>query len=133
MRDCFNFEKSLANDLSTFHINQPDNLDLKKLESELLVVRGIWELILEWQTAWDEWRKGNFWQMNIDIMEDTAISLYKEFNILNKRYMERDWEMLQVTTKIVDSFRRTMPLITALKNPCMRKRHWDNVRDVVGV
>ncbi|XP_004521647.2 dynein heavy chain 2, axonemal [Ceratitis capitata] len=133
VRDCFNFEKSLANDLSTFHINQPDNLDLKKLESELLVVRGIWELILEWQTAWDEWRKGNFWQMNIDIMEETAISLYKEFNILNKRYMERDWEMLQVTTKIVDSFRRTMPLITALKNPCMRKRHWDNVRDVVGV
>lgn len=108
-------------------------MDLKKLENELQVVKGIWELILVWQNAWDEWRRANFWQINIDTMEDTAINLYKEFNTLNKRYIDRDWEMLQVTTKTVDSFRRTLPLITALKNPCMRKRHWDNVRDTVGV
>lgn len=108
-------------------------MDLKKLQNELQVVKSIWGLILEWQTAWDEWRRSNFWQINIDVMEDTAINLYKEFNTLNKRYIDRDWEMLQVTTKTVDSFRRTLPLITALKNPCMRKRHWDNVRDTVGV
>ncbi|XP_023298158.2 dynein axonemal heavy chain 2 [Lucilia cuprina] len=131
--DCFKFEQSLINDLSTFFINQPENLDLKKLSTEVQIVKGIWSLISEWQNAWNEWRVGNFWKINIDIMEDTAISLYKEFSALNKKYYNRAWDMLIVTTKNLDSFRRTLPLITALKNPCMRKRHWDRVRNLMQV
>lgn len=132
-KDCFKFEQSLINDLATFYINQPENSDLKTLSSEVQIVKGIWELILEWQNAWNEWRTGNFWKINIDIMEDTALSLYKEFSGLNKKYYNRNWDMLIVTTKNLDSFRRTLPLITALKNPSMRKRHWDRVRNLMQV
>lgn len=121
------------NDLETFFINQPDNLELRKLASEVEILRGIWTLILEWQNAWNEWRAGNFWNINIDMMEDTALSLYKEFSALNKKYYSRSWDMLIVVTKNLDSFRRTLPLITALKNPCMRSRHWDRVRDLMQV
>lgn len=127
------FEESLINDLATFHINQPENSDLKKLMTELQIVEGIWDLILEWQTTWNEWRVGNFWKINIDLLEDTALSLYKEFNTLNKKYYPRGWDMLIVTTKTLDGFRRTLPLITALKNPCMRKRHWDRVKELMQV
>lgn len=129
--ECFKFEQSLINDLSTFYINQPENLDLKKLYNEVQIVKGIWSLISEWQNAWNEWRLGNFWKINIDLMEDTALSLYKEFSALNKKYYTRSWDMLIVTTKNLDSFRRTLPLITALKNPSMRKRHWDRVRNLM--
>lgn len=108
-------------------------MDLRKLQAEVKIIQGIWELVLEWQTAWNDWRTGNFWKINIDIMEETAINLYKEFNLLNRKYFERSWEILQVTTRNVDSFRRTLPLITALKNPCMRKRHWDRVRNIMQV
>lgn len=108
-------------------------MDLKKLGSELKIVKGIWELILEWQNTWNEWRVGNFWKINIDLLEDTALGLYKEFSTLNKKYYPRGWDMLIVTTKNLDGFRRTLPLITALKNPCMRKRHWDRVRDLMQV
>ncbi|KAM7351793.1 dynein heavy chain 2, axonemal kl-2 isoform 2-T2 [Cochliomyia hominivorax] len=131
--ECFKFEQSLINDLLTFNINQPDNLDLRKLFSEVQIVKGIWNLILEWQNAWNEWRTGNFWKINIDLMEDTALSLYKEFSALNKKYFTRNWDMLIVTTKNLDSFRRTLPLITALKNPSMRERHWNRVRDLMQV
>lgn len=31
----------------------------------------------------------------------------------------------------VDKFRRTLPLITDLKNPAMRSRHWRQVKDVL--
>ena len=32
----------------------------------------------------------------------------------------------------VDQFRRTMPLITDLKNVAMRPRHWQQIRDDLG-
>lgn len=31
----------------------------------------------------------------------------------------------------VDKFRRTLPLITVLKNPAMRLRHWKRVKDTI--
>lgn len=31
----------------------------------------------------------------------------------------------------VDKFRRTLPLITELKNPAMRPRHWQRVKDTI--
>lgn len=31
----------------------------------------------------------------------------------------------------VDKFRRTLPLITVLKNPAMRSRHWKQVKDTI--
>ncbi|KAL9923028.1 dynein heavy chain 2, axonemal kl-2 [Glossina fuscipes fuscipes] len=133
VEECFKFEESLINDLAIFSINLGENADLRKLLVELKIVRDIWELILEWQDNWNEWRTGNFWQINIDLMEDTALGLYKEFNTLFKKYYSRNWDMLIQTTKTLDSFRRTLPLITALKNPSMRKRHWDKVRQAVQV
>lgn len=36
------------------------------------------------------------------------------------------------TRNRVDAFRRTLPLIGDLKNPSMRKRHWDRVRKAIG-
>jgi len=120
-------------DLAVFNVNQPESIDLRKLDSEVKIVQIIWQLILDWQTNWEGWKKGNFWKMNINEMEDTALSLYKEFSVLNKKFYDRHWEMLETTTKNLDSFRRTLPLITALKNPCMRERHWNSVRDVIQV
>lgn len=133
VEDCFKFEESLKNDLSVFNVNQPENIDLQKLDKEVKIVQNIWLLILDWQTNWEHWRKDNFWKINIDEMEDKALSLYKEFSTLRKNYYDRNWNMLDVTTRCIDSFRRTLPLITALRNPNMRDRHWKRVRDVMQV
>ena len=41
---------------------------------------------------------------------------------------DKNWEILEVSRSRVDQFRRTVPLITDLKNPAMRQRHWDQVQ-----
>jgi len=33
----------------------------------------------------------------------------------------------------VDRFRRTLPLITDLKNPAMRPRHWQQLKDIMNI
>jgi len=41
---------------------------------------------------------------------------------------DNKWEILEVSRGRVDQFRRTVPLITDLKNSAMRQRHWDQVQ-----
>ncbi|XP_055836500.1 dynein axonemal heavy chain 2 isoform X2 [Episyrphus balteatus] len=128
---CFKFEKSLSADLKIFGIGYFENVELKKIESEEKILRHIWELVNEWTISWNEWKDGNFWKINLDVIEDTAISLYTQFNQLCKSYNDRNWEFLETIRKNVGEFRKTLPLIAALRNPSMRPRHWDKLRAVV--
>jgi dynein heavy chain len=40
------------------------------------------------------------------------------------------WEWLKDT---IDAFKKTMPLITDLRNPAMRTRHWQQLMDHINV
>lgn len=42
------------------------------------------------------------------------------------------WTIVEHTRARVDAFRRTLPLIADLKNPAMRKRHWERVKVAIG-
>lgn len=41
------------------------------------------------------------------------------------------WDIVEHTRQRVDAFRRTLPLLSDLKNPAMRVRHWDKVRKIM--
>ena len=41
---------------------------------------------------------------------------------------DKNWEILETSKGRVDQFRRTMPLISDLKNTAMRPRHWDQIQ-----
>lgn len=129
----FNIEAKVIADLAVFHVNQGNNLDLRKLDDELKILEEIWEFVHEWDSSWKQWRAGNFWQINVDEIEDVVLHIFKNLTRLFRIHRDRNWEVLETTKNVVDSFRKTLPLITALKNSAMRPRHWDRVRDVMKV
>ena len=131
--DMYSFQENLVTDLQFFNINQPEDSNLKKLDKDLKILEDIWELVKDWEDSWNEWRSGSFWDINIDEMEDKAVSLYRQLNRLCKQYKDRNWEILETKRKVVDEFRRTLPLILALKNTAMRDRHWNKVRGLMNV
>ena len=55
-------------------------------------------------------------------------SLFKKLNKLSKELKDKNWEILESSRGKVDQFRRTMPLITDLKNKAMRERHWTQIK-----
>lgn len=58
---------------------------------------------------------------------------FRNFNRLSRQLKDKGWEIIDTTRVTVDAFRRTLPLINDLKNPCMRERHWDRIKALVGV
>ena len=42
-----------------------------------------------------------------------------------------DWTICESLKSRIDTFKRTMPLIQDLKNPAMRDRHWQQLKQEV--
>ncbi|XP_053977121.1 dynein axonemal heavy chain 2 [Hylaeus volcanicus] len=124
-------EARLKSQLSLFGINQPDNIELMQLDKDLAAVELVWQITNEWYEAWDRYRTENFWDIDMAEMEDTANVLFRKLNRLSRELREKKWEILEHSRQQVDNFRRTLPLITDLKNPAMRPRHWKRLKDTI--
>ncbi|KZC12413.1 Dynein heavy chain 2, axonemal [Dufourea novaeangliae] len=124
-------ESQLKSQLTIFGISQSDNLELIQLEKDLAALELVWQLTNEWYEAWDRYRTDNFWRIEMEEMDNTANVLFRKLNRLNRELKEKNWEIIEHSRMLVDKFRRTLPLITDLKNPAMRSRHWKKVKEVI--
>ncbi|KAK9890592.1 hypothetical protein WA026_011959 [Henosepilachna vigintioctopunctata] len=121
-------EEQLRKDLAIFGLSLPDCEELTRLEKELATLEIVWQLADEWETAWEKYRDGVFWEIETEEMEEKAQTLFRKLTRLSRELKEKNWEIVESTRVKVDAFRRTLPLLADLKNPAMRPRHWDRVR-----
>ncbi|XP_029769486.1 dynein heavy chain 2, axonemal [Terrapene carolina triunguis] len=124
-------ESTLRSNLGIFKIEQPASKDLQKLEKELDYLQQVWEITKEWEDHWNEWKTGSFKTLQTEVMETTAYGLFRKLNKLSRELKDRNWEIIETSKAKVEQFKRTMPLISDLRNPALRERHWDQVKDLV--
>lgn len=70
-------ESQLQSDLMTFEIRQPPNMDLIKLDKELSILEEVWNLVNEWDEAWEGYKSTSFWKIETEQMEEFSNDLYK--------------------------------------------------------
>ncbi|XP_068632350.1 dynein axonemal heavy chain 2 [Battus philenor] len=126
-------EQQIRDGLAVFNLTTPVNLDLQKMEKELEKLEEVWGLVSLWEDSWEKYRTQTFWEMETDEMEENVMYLFRNFNRLSRQLKDKGWDIIDTTRVKVDAFRRTLPLIGDLKNPCMRERHWDRIKVLMGV
>ncbi|CAG9579057.1 unnamed protein product [Danaus chrysippus] len=126
-------EQQIRDGLAVFNLTTPVNLDLQKMEKELEKLEEVWGLVFQWEESWEKYKTQTFWEMETDEMEDNVMFLFRNFNRLSRQLKDKGWDIIDTTRVKVDAFRRTLPLINDLKNPCMRERHWDRIKTLMGV
>lgn len=124
-------ENHLRANLGIFKIEQPASKDLQNLEKELDALQQVWEITRDWEENWNQWKTGRFLTLQTETMESMAHGLFRRLARLAKEYKDRNWEIIETTRSKIEQFKRTMPLISDLRNPALRERHWDQVRDEV--
>ncbi|XP_032178397.1 dynein heavy chain 2, axonemal isoform X4 [Mustela erminea] len=124
-------ENSLRSNLGIFKIEQPASKDLQNLEKELEALQQVWEITRDWEENWSQWKTGRFLMLQTEAMEAMAHGLFRRLTRLAKEYKDRNWEIIESTRAKIEQFKRTMPLISDLRNPALRQRHWDQVRDEI--
>ena len=63
-------------------------------------------------------------------MEEAAVRISKNVTKMGRDI--KSWGVWGWIKDVIDAFKRTMPLITDLRNPAMRQRHWDSLMDEIG-
>ncbi|KAG5317386.1 DYH2 protein, partial [Pseudoatta argentina] len=124
-------ESLLKSQLTIFGINYPDSQELEQLDKDVAVIELVWQLTDEWNDAWERYKTGNFWTIDLEEMDTTANILLRKLTKLYRELKEKNWEIVANTRSSVDKFRHTLPLITILKNPAIKPRHWKRIKDMI--
>lgn len=84
-------KQRIANDLSIFGLSFPEFPELDMLDKELATLQMVWELVDEWETAWDSYKGGEFWKIRTEDMEDKAQTLFRKFTRLSRELKDKGY------------------------------------------
>ncbi|XP_063042411.1 dynein axonemal heavy chain 2 [Engraulis encrasicolus] len=121
-------EAGIRSGLSMFKMEQPHSKDIQSLEKDLDYLQQVWAISQQWERHWEEWKVGQFSTIQTDSMDSTAQTLYKKLHKLSRELKDKQWEIVETSKNKINQFKSTIPLITDLRNPAMRERHWNQIR-----
>ncbi|KAL0970220.1 hypothetical protein UPYG_G00238880 [Umbra pygmaea] len=124
-------EGAILHGLGIFKIEQPSSKYIQALEKDLDYLQQVWEIRLQWDGLWDQWKSGQFVSLQTDSLENSAQAMFKKLHKLSRELKDKKWEIVDISKNKIEQFKRTIPLISDLRNPAMRPRHWDQICHVV--
>ena len=65
-------EAEIRRGLLIFRMDLPPSHDLLLLEKHLGEIEAIWDIAIQWDNYWDEWRLGAFATLKTEFMEDVS-------------------------------------------------------------
>ena len=127
-------QRALKPGLDIFEIEPPTYKEIRDTENDLKLLNKIWDITAEWHAKWQEWKGMVFASIETSSMQIVAAQ-FKKSLVKIKRDIN---QITKIPWKVVDSmeqrivqFMATLPLIMNLKNPAMRQRHWDQLKDEI--
>ncbi|CAF2418248.1 unnamed protein product [Rotaria sp. Silwood2] len=123
-----NDEKRLKIAYRIFNLDMIVSKELQNLKKDIDILKSIWLLAKEYEEMLNKWKTTEFYQLNINELNDFAQNQYKKLLKMSREYKEKDWKILDSLRDRIDTFRRILPLIESLHNPHMRSRHWEQIK-----
>ena len=112
--------------------NKPEEFGmLISTDKELLLLKSVWDVVDLVFSQIEAWKSTLFTDINTDYMEDTIKKFSKEI-----RNVDRGARAFDVYTGLdsnVKNFLKTLPLVSSLRSPAMRERHWQQLASTTGV
>jgi dynein heavy chain len=119
-------EAGFMDKLELFLIDAPQYKELVEIEKELESLQTIWDLKQEWDTDWEGMKTSSFQGINCDEFDERAGKYQKRIIKLKQQMLT--WPVWQKLKQETDVFRQMMPLITDLRHPALRERHWEGLK-----
>lgn len=125
-------EKSLKGGLKVFQVDHAPYKEVMDTEKDIGHLEALWAVAAEWDRLYDGWKTCPFADIDTEQMEQQAQAQLKKLVRLAREVKDKDWEMVVHYRKIIEQFKRVMPLVQDLKNPALRDRHWKQLVAEVG-
>ncbi|XP_070782457.1 dynein axonemal heavy chain 6 [Enoplosus armatus] len=103
---------------------------LEKLTAEFRLKQLLWDSLEEWDSLQDGWRQSTLEQLDLEQFSSQVMKYSKYVNQLEKG-LPRNNVVPSLKDK-VEVMKQRLPVITDLRNPCMKPEHWKTLESVVG-
>ncbi|KAJ0006370.1 hypothetical protein NQD34_013643, partial [Periophthalmus magnuspinnatus] len=122
-------ENIIIGGLGFFTIEQLPSKSIIALEKDIDYIQQVWEIADDWNTKWNMWKDGQFATLQTESMESTAQDMYKKLHKLQRELKDKDWNIVSFSKNKIEQFKKIIPLISDLRNPAMRDRHWTQIHE----
>jgi len=114
---------------------QTDYTDVQRVARNLEPYQNFWICAYDWIKSQSNWLDGDWTQVDGEEMERNLGTWLRTIAKASKFFNDRYPDVGALCTEIrdaVDSFKKNVPLVLALRANGIRDRHWDSMKDVLG-
>lgn len=122
-------EREIRKGLQLFKIEQAPQKNIELMGSDLELLTQIWTLAHEWNAQWETWKTQPFSALNMQEMEEVVQRFIKKVTKLGRDM--KDWEVYQNVKDKINQVKRTIPVLSDLRNPALRERHWNQLMEEI--
>lgn len=118
-----NYQKNFKVEVTKFD-------ELEEVIGEIKLKQLLWNSLEEWDNMSKEWNESKF-----DTLEPEALNQIVNKYAKNVYQVEKGLPPNNLTPKLkqkVEDMRNKMPMITDLRNPSLKKRHWEVIYECLG-
>ncbi|MGH0142545.1 UNVERIFIED_CONTAM: hypothetical protein FKN15_019724 [Acipenser sinensis] len=114
-----------------FEVTVPDYRQLKQCRREIIILKGLWDIIIYVQSSIEDWTKTQWRQINVEQMDVELRRFAKEIRMLDKEV--RGWDAYTGLDSTVKNLVTSLRAVTELQNSAIRERHWHQLMSTTGV
>ncbi|KAJ8308271.1 hypothetical protein KUTeg_013145 [Tegillarca granosa] len=104
--------------------------DLSEIERDLTLRRLLWQSQEEWMKLEEGWKSTIFDSLQVDTLQKNVNRFTQTVYMLEKGLPHN--EVVPKLKEVVMNFKQGMPVITSLRNPSLRARHWSEIEKLIG-
>jgi dynein heavy chain len=104
--------------------------ELEETIAEIKLKELLWKSLEEWDTLFVGWQSERFDRIEPDALNQIVNKYGKYVYQIEKGLPPNN--LVPKLRERVEDMRNKMPMITDLRNPALRKRHWDVIYQVIG-
>nr|XP_015200901.1 PREDICTED: dynein heavy chain 6, axonemal [Lepisosteus oculatus] len=102
---------------------------LEELSAELKLKQLLWDSLEEWDALQDGWLACKFDALDPEQLSSQVTKYAKFVNQLEKGLPPNS--VVPILKGKVEGMREKLPVISDLRNPCLKQRHWDTIEQIV--
>lgn len=115
-----------------FGLNQTEYPQLAVIQKNFEPTASLWKTCAEFSRAQPEWMDGPFTLLDPERVAADSDRWFRSSAKLMKILVGPAGEVVRELRKKIEKFLEYIPLVTALRNPGLRDRHWAKIATVVG-
>ncbi|KAK2908777.1 hypothetical protein Q8A67_004614 [Cirrhinus molitorella] len=102
---------------------------LEELTAEVKLKQLLWDSLEEWENLENSWLQNKFEELDPELLSRQVNKFAKYVSQLEKGLQKNN--VVPCLKENVESMREKLPVITDLRNPCLKAHHWNILEGIV--